>query len=308
MSDPAPTARRITEVAVGAPGPGPGSGLVLDVDDQGPLDEDVVVLLHGFPERATSWDRVAPLLHAAGLRTLAVDQRGYSPRARPTRRRDFRADLLRDDVVAVLEAARDHARPGTRVHLVGHDWGAVVAWLVAAARPDLVATLTAFSVPHPGAYLRAGLRSRQLLRSWYIAAFNVPGLVERLAARPGGRVDRLLAATGMTRAELATFRAEVVDDGALPGALGWYRALPLSAGAMGASRVRVPTTFVWSDGDTAIDRWGAEHCGEFVRAEYELVVLTGVTHWIPGQAPAAAAEVVVQRVLGSPGPAGGAAS
>lgn len=282
-------AGRISEVA--------HDGLLLDVDDQGPLDgDDVVVLLHGFPERATSWRDVAPLLHAAGLRTLAVDQRGYGPRARPPRRRDYRAALLRDDAVAVLEAAAAHVGPDRRVHLVGHDWGAVVAWLVAAERPDLVATLTALSVPHPGAFLRAGLRSPQLLRSWYVAAFNVPGLAERLARRPGGPVDRLLARTGMTRPELARFRAEVVDDGALPGALGWYRALGLSAGAMGAGRVRVPTTFVWSDGDTAVDRWGAEHCADFVRADYELVVLTGVTHWIPTQAPEAAAEAVLARV------------
>lgn len=283
---------RITEVAVGAP----ADGLVLDIDDQGPPDGDVVVLLHGFPERATCWRDVVPLLHAAGLRTLAVDQRGYSPRARPGRRRDYRAGLLRDDVVSVVEAAVDRVGPDRRVHLVGHDWGAVVAWLVAAERPELLATLTTFSVPHPGAYLRAGVRSQQLLRSWYMAAFNVPGLAERMAQRPGGRFEELLARTGMTGPDLARFRAEVVEDGALPGGLGWYRALALSAGAMGAGRVRVPTTFVWSDGDTAIDRWGAEHCGDFVRAEYELVVLTGVTHWIPTQAPAAAAEAVLDRV------------
>ena len=284
-------AGRITEVPVGRE----GDGLVLDIDDQGPLDGDVVVLLHGFPERATCWGDVALRLHAAGLRTIAVDQRGYSPRARPRHRRDYRADLLRDDAVAVIEAAVDRVGPARRVHLVGHDWGAVVAWLVAADRPDLLSTLTAFSVPHPGAYLRAGVRSRQLLRSWYMAAFNVPGLAERMAQRPGGPFDRLLARTGMTRPELARVRAEVVDDGALPGGLGWYRALALSAGAMGARRVRVPTTFVWSDGDTAIDRWGAEHCGDFVREEYELVVLTGVTHWIPTQAPDAAAEAVLAR-------------
>ncbi len=284
------TSGRLGEVAV-------GGGLVLDVDDQGPVDGDVVVLLHGFPERATSWAEVAPRLHAAGLRTLAVDQRGYSPRARPRRRRDYRADLLRDDAVAVLEAARARVGDDRDLHLVGHDWGAVVAWLVAADRPDLVTTLTALSVPHPGAFLRAGLRSRQLLRSWYVAVFTTPLLPERLA-RPGGRLERLLAASGMTHAEVARFRREIVHDGALPGGLAWYRALPLSRRAMGARRVRVPTTFVWSDGDTAVDRWGAEHCGDFVRADYELVVLTGVTHWIPTQAPAAAAEAVLARVGG----------
>ena len=88
--------------------------------DEGPLDGVPVVLLHGFPERASTWRDVAPLLHARGFRTLAPDQRGYSPGARPPRRRDYRVALLAGDVVALIE------RIGRPVHLVGHDWGAVV--------------------------------------------------------------------------------------------------------------------------------------------------------------------------------------
>ncbi len=271
-------------------------GLQLDVHDEGPLDGVPVVLLHGFPERATCWREVVPLLHAQGLRTFAVDQRGYAPRARPTRRRDYLLDALVADAAAVVAAV--HAATGREPHLVGHDWGAVVAWGLAGRRPAPVRTLTAVSVPHPAAFLRAGLRSTQLARSWYMAAFNVPGLAERMARRPGGRLDRFLARSGMTPEEVGRFRREVVEDGALPGGLAWYRALPLSLAGFGGSRVRVPTTFVWSDGDVAVARWGAEHCGDFVAADYELVVLEGVTHWIPTQAPAALAEAVVSRVLG----------
>ena len=272
------------------------AGLTFDVTDAGPTDGTPVVLLHGFPERRTSWDEVVPLLHGQGIRTFAVDQRGYAPRARPTRRRDYTLDQLADDAVAVVEEVR--RRTGQPVHLVGHDWGAVVAWVVAARRPSPVATLTAFSVPHPAAYARAGLRSRQLLKSAYMLAFNVPGLAERLAREPGGRVDQLLARAGMTPEEVARFRTQVVDDGALPGGLAWYRAMPFSARAFSAGRVRVPTTFCWSDGDVAIDRWGAEHCGDFVAAgtDYRFEALEGVSHWIPTQAADAAARLVVDRV------------
>ena len=266
-------------------------GLVFDVFDEGPLDGDVVVLLHGFPERSTTWRHVAPLLHERGYRTVAMDQRGYSPGARPKGRRAYRIGHLVDDAVALVEAV------GAPVHLVGHDWGAVVAWALAMDRPALLRTLTAVSVPHPMAFLLAGLTSRQALRSYYIGLFQVPFLPERLAARPGGLFDSRLAKVGMTEEEVARFRHEIVNAGALPHALQWYRAAMLVDPKRAPNRrVTVPTTFVWSDRDAACDRKGAESCWRYVDAPYELVVLEGVTHWVPTQAPEALAEAVVKRI------------
>ncbi len=265
-------------------------GLSFDVLDEGPLDGAPVVLLHGFPERNTTWRHVAPLLHAQGLRTFAPDQRGYSPGARPRRRRDYRLPHLVGDVAALLE------RIGGPVHLVGHDWGAVVGWAVAAQRPELLRTWTAVSVPHPMAFLRAGLTSSQGLRSWYIGFFQLPRLAERSASRPGGRFEQGLLRSGMTAEEVARFRDEMVDDGALPGALGWYRAIPLVDLRESRFRVTVPTTLVWSDRDTAVARRGAERTDRFVDAPYELEVLQGVTHWIPTQAPDLLADAILRRV------------
>jgi pimeloyl-ACP methyl ester carboxylesterase len=248
----------------------------------------VVVLLHGFPERNTCWRDVVPLLNAQGLRTLAPDQRGYSPRARPQRRRDYVLPELSADVAALIE------RAGGPVHLVGHDWGAVVGWHLAAKRPDLVSSYTAFSVPHPQAYTRA-LRGAQALRSWYMAMFNIPLLPEKLADL--GVMAKVLRSTGMTRADVARFRTEIVEYGALPGALGYYRALPLSlAGLHDDLTVRVPTTMVWSDGDTAIDRTGPQQTDKYCTGAYEYVELTGVSHWIPTQAPQEAAAAILARI------------
>lgn len=265
--------------------------LSFDVRDEGPLDGDVVVLLHGFPERASSWAEVAALLHAQGFRTLAPDQRGYSRGARPTRRRDYRVSLLCADVAALVELTDGP------VHLVGHDWGAIVAWTLATERPDLVRTLTAISVPHPAAFLRAATRSTQGLKSWYVGLFQLPGVPERMAARPGGVLDRFLRRGGMRAVDVARFRAEVVDDGALPGALAWYRALPFPDRLTSARAVTAPTTMLWSDGDHFVGRCGVEATERYVAADYELVVLTGVNHWIPTQAPAAAAEAILERIL-----------
>ncbi|MGZ4454971.1 MAG: alpha/beta fold hydrolase [Nocardioides sp.] len=265
-------------------------GLTFDVRDEGPLDGTPVVLLHGFPERSTSWREVAPLLHAAGCRTYAPDQRGYAPGARPRRRRDYRLPLLVADVVALVE------RIGAPVHLVGHDWGAAVAWLVASERPDLVRTLTAVSVPHPSPFVRAMLTSRQGLASYYMLLFQVPGLAERLARTAGGRIDIALRRGGMTLDEVARFRREVVEDGALRGALGWYRALPLVDPRSTGGPVTVPTTFVWGERDVAILRGTAERCAAWVTADYRFVPLPGVGHWIPTQAPVPLAEAVLARM------------
>ena len=265
-------------------------GLTFDVRDTGPLDGVPVVLLHGFPERGSSWDLVSPLLHERGFRTLAPDQRGYSPGARPRRRRDYRTGRLVGDVEALVE------RIGRPVHLVGHDWGAAVAWLVAARSTGAVRSLTAVSVPHPMAFLRAMATSRQGLHSWYMYAFQLPRLPEAMAARPGGMLERFLRHSGMTDEEVARFRREIVEYGALPGALGWYRAQFLLDPSMTASRVRIPTTLVWSDGDVAVGRKGVDLTPDYVDAPYALEVLEGVTHWIPTQAPDRLARIVLDRI------------
>lgn len=264
------------------------AGLTFDVTDDGPLDGEPVVLLHGFPQRATSWAAVTPLLHAQGYRTYAPDLRGYSPGARPRRRRDYTTDLLAGDVVALLDVI------GGRAHLVGHDWGAAVAWAVAALHGDRLRTLTSVSVPHPGAFVRS-LRSRdQLRRSWYMAAFQLPVVPERILSSSRGRAS--LRREGMTRAMVDRYDTEIVTAGALPGGLGYYRAMPFGGPGLLRAKVTVPTTHVWSDGDQALGRRGADLCREYVDADYRLEVVPGVSHWIPDQAPEVLARIILERV------------
>ena len=265
-------------------------GLSFDVLDEGPEGGDPVVLLHGFPERATCWREVAPLLHAHGLRTYALDQRGASPGARPRGRRAYAVEEFAADVHALAEAI------GRPVHLVGHDWGSATAWIAAAMRPELFRTLTAVSVPHPYAFTQAMTRSSQALKSWYMLFFNLPWLPERLAARERGFFDRSLRGSGMTRDDVERFRRELVEDGALPGGLGWYRAMFLSKAPSRYRTVSVPTTMVWSDGDDFIGRTAVELTATCVDAPYELVVLEGISHWIPTAAPEPLCDAILDRV------------
>src|SRR5262245_36183330 len=118
-------------------------GLVFEVSAGGPKDGEPVLLLHGFPQNSHEWDGVVPLLHDAGLRTFALDQRGYSPGARPSERAEYAIAECAADAVAVGEALGYES-----MHVVGHDWGAIAAWYTTLLHPSFVRTLTAISVPH----------------------------------------------------------------------------------------------------------------------------------------------------------------
>ncbi|OBJ72027.1 alpha/beta fold hydrolase [Mycobacterium sp. 1274756.6] len=257
-------------------------GLSFAVRDTGPADGTAVVLLHGFPQNSSSWTAVAERLNAAGYRTLAPDQRGYSPQATPRGRRHYRLAELVDDVVALIDTAETGP-----VHLVGHDWGAAVAWGVAASHPRRLRSLTAVSVPHPSAFTSSMLRSNQLAKSWYMAMFQLPWLPEWLMRQENGIFQTMLTRTGQSP-EAARRDIQMMRQGdTATGALNYYRALPWSLPSMPALRrpITVPTLQVWSDGDTAVGVKGHELSQRFVAAPWRLETLAGVSHWIPDEAP-----------------------
>ncbi|ONI79766.1 alpha/beta hydrolase [Actinosynnema sp. ALI-1.44] len=262
-------------------------GLTFDVRDTGPADGAVVVLLHGFPQTGTSWAATAALLNQRGFRTVVPDQRGYSPGARPRGRFAYRMSRLVGDTAALVRAVG--AGP---VHLVGHDWGAAVAWSTAARRPELVRSLTSVSVPHGLAFVRAMVSSDQLLRSYYMVLFQVPWVPEWCMRTFPGVLARSLGRTGMTAAQVERVVAEVVRGGALTGAFNWYRAMMVQSPRYVGARVQAPTTHVWSDGDLALSRRSAELAGDYVRGAYRLEVLGGVSHWVPEEVPEVLADII----------------
>jgi pimeloyl-ACP methyl ester carboxylesterase len=280
-------------------------GLVFDLTTAGPPGGEPVVLLHGFPQSARCWDAVSPALAAAGLRTVAPDQRGYSPGARPNGRAAYRLPELVADAAAVVEAVQqERGQQQSGVHVVGHDWGAVVAWALAGLRPELVRTVTGLSVPPTGAFRAALRRPRQAVASWYMAAFQVPGVAERLFAAPAGRpwspaLVAMLVRSGQTRERAERDAAGMADPGALTAALNWYRALPLSRRDE-VPQASAPALYVWSDGDTALTRAAAELAPRNVAGPFRYVELRGVSHWIPDEAPDALAELLVDHVTAHP--------
>lgn len=265
-------------------------GLTFDVTDTGPGPGPEtgipVVLLHGFPADRRCWEGVSARLAAAGLRTLAPDQRGYSPGARPTQGYPaaYAMDRLVGDVLALLDAAQ-----APQAHLVGHDWGGAVAWAVAGAHPERLVSVTSLSTPHPAALARAYLVPWQVAHSAYVAFFQLPRLPEVLLGRG---LTLGLRRSGLPAAVADRYAARMAEPGALTAALGWYRALRHSHGAV--HRVRVPTTYVWGRHDPFLGRRAAEGTQVFVKTDYRFIELDE-GHWLPELAPQACAEAVLDR-------------
>lgn len=251
-------------------------GLIFDVRDEGPEDGIPVVLLHGFPQDSTCWDGVVEPLHTAGYRTLAPDQRGYSSRARPTRVKAYRQAELVEDVAELLDAAG-----AEKAHIVGHDWGGVVAWAFASRYPQRCRTLTSLSTPHPGALRSVALSSTQMLKSWYMGLFQMPKLSEAIL-RPGGPAWQALS-KGLPPHQAQHYAELLSSPGALTAALDWYRALPLDMvrPSVRMHRIETPTLYLWGERDPALGRAAAQATGEFVSGSYTFTILPRVGHWIP---------------------------
>lgn len=276
--------------------------LIFDVVDEGPLDGTPILLLHGWPQTATEWARLTPYLHESGYRTIAPTQRGYSPGARPRGRFAYRMTALVGDTVALIEALGVGG-----VHVVGHDWGSAVAWSLAAARPDLVATLTSVSIPHPGAFVRTALTTGQLLRTPYMVLFQVPFLPELALAKllPAltdpkhpARRERALAASGMDAEQLDRVVRDIVGGGALKYSINWYRAMLIADPRKAFRKVTVPTTHVSSTRDHYIVPENATLTAQYVEGEFAHEVLDA-SHWIPEERPAELAAVITARIAAS---------
>jgi pimeloyl-ACP methyl ester carboxylesterase len=282
--------------------------LRFEVLDRGPATGETAVLLHGFPQHAGSWSGVLPRLTKAGIRVLAPDQRGYSPGARPPGRRSYRLRALAADVLALLDAAGVD-----RAHLVGHDWGGAVGWVLAGWHPDRVATLSVLSTPHPAAMLRA-MAGPQLLRSWYMVAFQVPLLPEvtlNLSTSGGRRrVTRILRRSGLSEEDARDYVERLAMPGALTAALNWYRAMPFGRPSEVARVVRVPTLYVWGARDPYLGRRAAEQTRRWVAGPYSFQALPDAGHWLPEACPERVAGLVIEHVrrhpaAATPGPPGG---
>jgi len=250
------------------------SGADLYVEDHG--DGAPVILLHGWPDSSALWREQAPFLAANGFRAITPDLRGFGRSARPDDVDSYRLTNSVADVAAILDAYEVG-----KAHVVGHDWGAAVAWLVAMYLPDRVSTLTVLSVPHLGVPVTA----RQREMAWYQLFFQFEGVAEANLTHDDWAMFRELA-PGYADVERAI--ADLSRPGALTASLNWYRA-NLAPRMPGPSRefppVTVPTLGIWSDGDRYLDGARMRASGDLVKGPWRYAEITAASHWIPLDAP-----------------------
>jgi pimeloyl-ACP methyl ester carboxylesterase len=194
------------------------------------------------------------------------------------------------DAVALLDAAGVE-----RAHVVGHDWGGAVAWVLAGRHPERVASLTVLSTPHPKAFQAAYWRSTQAVRSTYMLFFTLPAVPERvLLARDGRMLDAALRRSGLPAEQAGRYVARLREPGALTAMLGWYRGIAASRG-FGAGRTRVPTTYVVGRHDPFFSHAAMSRTRDFVLGDFRQVELDA-GHWVPEMRPDVVADAVLRRV------------
>ncbi len=284
------------------------NGMVFDARTAGPENGPLVLLLHGFPETSYEWRHELPALAKAGYRAVAPSQRGYSPGARPPNIADYGVVLLAQDVLAMADALG-----AQKFHVVGHDWGAAVAWVVSVIAKDRVISVEPMSVPHPDAFAKVlamkgsdagdggdSGASCQYNASSYFDLFTKPSTTDLFLANDFAFLRTLYSS--LPQADVDVYLQELGNRETIDAGLNWYRANVANRqlNNPGLGPTTVPTMFLWSDQDSALCRDGADLTAQYVTGPYEFDVLTGINHWIPEMAPDKVNELLLAHLAKYP--------
>ncbi|HEX9839153.1 MAG TPA: alpha/beta hydrolase [Anaerolineales bacterium] len=257
------------------------NGIRLHVVQAGPKSGAPVILLHGFPEFWYGWRKQIPALVEAGCRVIIPDQRGYNLSDKPRPVKAYNMHELVNDVIGLIDAL-DYQK----VNLVGHDWGAAVAWMLAIWNPERLHRLGIINVPHPAVMKRFLLRDlEQIRRSWYIFFFQLPWLPEAgmragdwrgasHAMRSSGKIDTF------TDEDIEKYKEAWSQPGAMTAMLNWYRAaVRYQARITNDMRVKVPALMLWGMKDVALSHRMARPSMDYCD-DGKLLFFPEATHWI----------------------------
>jgi pimeloyl-ACP methyl ester carboxylesterase len=264
------------------------NGFDFAVDEAGAGDH-LALCLHGFPESRFSWRFQLPLLAEMGYRAWAPDLRGYGetepkPRDVPA----YMIDRLMEDVAALIDASG-----AKTVTLIGHDWGAALAWTFAANRVRPLERLVIMNVPHPAVMAEHLRRSwAQLKKSWYMFFFQLPGLPELGATASDARAIR--NAFHRMAVDKSNFTPDVLDryakdaqrPGAMRGMINWYRAAMRAQGKLAGpwAVIETPTLIIWGEEDAALGIELLDGTEAYV-TDLTIQRLPKVSHWVQQEAP-----------------------
>ncbi len=276
-----------------------GDGIDLHVAAAG--KGPAVILLHGFPENWRSWLHQIPVLAAAGFSVLAPDMRGYNLSGRPAERDAYKLGHLVADVAALVRAT---GYP--RAHIVGHDWGGIIAWSFADRYPELVDKLVILNAPHPKIYLEKVWHPSQMFKSWYVLFFLLPRLPELALAANNYRAIRDMfrlrpAQRGaFSNRDIERYIEALSQPGALTAALNYYRA-NMAGGTLRkfaeGARINAETLVIWGELDPAL---GPELLGGLsdVAPRVRVYRIPDSSHWVQNEAPAEVNQALVDFLKG----------
>jgi pimeloyl-ACP methyl ester carboxylesterase len=236
-----------------------------------------VVLLHGFPDSGRLWRHQVPALADAGFQVIVPDLRGFGKSDKPEAVEAYSLPFLAGDVLAILGSLGIE-----RAHVVGHDWGAALAWGIASLAPDRVDHLAVLSVGHPSTFLRT---DEQHQKSWYMLLFQFQGVAERWLSG-----DNWAGLRSWSRhPDIDQVIADLAADGSLTPGLNWYRANAGPESWVGPPLqlppVSAPTMGIWSTGDFALSEVQMTDSAENVTGPWRYERLAGPGHWLQLEAP-----------------------
>jgi pimeloyl-ACP methyl ester carboxylesterase len=237
-----------------------------------------VLLLHGWPDTGELWRHQVSALTAAGCRVIAPDLRGFGQSSKPTDLSAYSAPSMVGDVIGLLDVLGI-----SRTHIVGHDWGAYIAWMTAALAADRVASMTALSVGHPASFGSAGRQQRE--KSWYMLLFQFPGIAEQWLSADDFRNLREWS----THPDPDPVVERLSDPAALTASLGLYRAIvppeSLVEPPPQLPPVTVPAMGVWGSGDIALTEEAMTGSARYVAGPWRYERIEDAGHWLPLDAP-----------------------
>lgn len=264
------------------------NNIKLHVVTAGDEKGEPVILLHGFPEFWYGWRNQIPFLVEQGYRVIVPDQRGYHLSDKPKEISAYRISTLAADINALI----DHFGY-EKVNLVGHDWGAAVAWMVATIYPERLKKLVILNVPYPSIMAQAFYSGNlaQLMKSWYMFFFQIPWLPEALLSVGGydGFANSIRFSgkpETFTDDDMEKYKEAWLKPGAMTAMLNWYRAMLQGRGSGGMStgerqlpRITVPTLILWGEKDIALEKSLAEESIKLCE-NGKIVFFPEATHWL----------------------------
>ena len=260
------------------------NGALADGTEEVDADVPLVVLMHGFPELWWSWRHQLRAFADAGIWAVAPDMRGYNESDKPAGVSSYEVEPLADDIKGLV-----HALGRESAIVIGHDWGGMVAWIVAQRHPSLVSRLAILNVPHPAQMLRGLRRPKQLRKSWYMFFFQLPaGLPERFIARNDwAYLRKTFEVDGFPPDEIDPYVHAMATPGAITAAMSYYRAAirrTLKGRPPKSTRIDCPVLVIWGDRDRHLGKEMAEPPRRLVpKARVEHI--PDATHWVQNSAP-----------------------